>query len=208
MNKYKGWIFGLIILIILFAISQFNQNSLSSKSDQVFSIERDDIFGIEIHELSDSISLSFNGDTWSIDGHDSLTVKENTINSFFEKILDLKRTTLISKNSSKWDKFMVGDSTGTHLIFLDYNNESIGKIIVGRSNAEWSSSNVRIENEVEVYQTNENISWQLNTSPTHWGEVPTPAEPAFLLIYSINLIGLIDFPSTATGLPFSNLILR
>ena len=42
MNKYKGWIFGLIILIILFAISQFNQNSLSSKSDQVFSIERDD----------------------------------------------------------------------------------------------------------------------------------------------------------------------
>ena len=174
MNKYKGWIFGLIILIILFAISQFNQNSLSSKSDQVFSIERDDIFGIEIHELSDSISLSFNGDTWSIDGHDSLTVKENTINSFFEKLLDLKRTTLISRNSSKWDKFMVGDSTGTHLIFLDYNNESIGKIIVGRSNAEWSSSNIRIGDAIEVYQSNENISWQLNTSPTHWGEVPEP----------------------------------
>ncbi len=174
MNKYKGWIFGLIILIILFAISQFNQNSLSSKSDQVFSIERDDIFGIEIHELSDSISLSFNGDTWSIDDHDSLTVKENTINSFFEKILDLKRTTLISRNSSKWDKFMVGDSTGTHLIFLDYNNESIGKIIVGRSNAEWSSSNIRIGDAIEVYQSNENISWQLNTSPTHWGEVPEP----------------------------------
>ena len=174
MNKYKGWIFGLIILIILFAISQFNQNSLSSKSDQVFSIKRDDIFGIEIHELSDSISLSFNGDTWSIDGHDSLIVKENTINSFFEKILDLKRTTLISRNSSKWDKFMVGDSTGTHLIFLDYNNESIGKIIVGRSNAEWSSSNIRIGDAIEVYQSNENISWQLNTSPTHWGEVPEP----------------------------------
>ncbi len=174
MNKYKGWIFGLIILIILFAISQFNQNSLSSKSDQVFSIERDDIFGIEIHELSDSISLSFNGDTWSIDDHDSLTVKENTINSFFEKILDLKRTTLISRNSSKWDKFMVGDSTGTHLIFLDYNNESIGKIIVGRSNAEWSSSNIRVGDAIEVYQSNENISWQLNTSPTHWGEVPEP----------------------------------
>ena len=174
MNKYKGWIFGLIIFIILFAISQFNQNSLSSKSDQVFSIGRDDIFGIEIHELSDSISLSFNGDTWSIDDHDSLTVKENTINSFFEKILDLKRTTLISRNSSKWDKFMVGDSTGTHLIFLDYNNESIGKIIVGRSNAEWSSSNIRIGDAIEVYQSNENISWQLNTSPTHWGEVPEP----------------------------------
>ena len=44
MNKYKGWIFGLIALVILFSISQFNQNSLLSKSDQVFNIERDDIF--------------------------------------------------------------------------------------------------------------------------------------------------------------------
>ena len=76
MNKYKGWIFGLIALVILFSISQFNQNSLLSKSDQVFNIERDDIFGINIHQLSDSISLSFNGDNWSIDGHDSLTVKD------------------------------------------------------------------------------------------------------------------------------------
>ena len=174
MNKYRGWIFGLIALVILFSISQFNQNSLLSKSDQVFNIERDDIFGINIHQLSDSISLSFNGDNWSIDGHDSLTVKDNTINSFFEKILGLKRTTLISKNSSKWDKFMVGDSTGTHLNFLDYNKNSLGKIIVGRSNADWASSNIRIGNAVEVYQSNENISWQLNTSPTHWGEVPEP----------------------------------
>ena len=71
---------------------------------------------------------------------------------------------------------MVGDSTGTRLDFLDYNGEYLGSIIVGRSNAEWSSSNVRIEDEVEVYQTNDNVSWQLNTSPTHWGEVPAPAE--------------------------------
>ena len=176
MNKYKGWIFGLIALVILFSISQFNQNSLLSKSDQVFNIERDDIFGINIQQLSDSISLSFNGDNWSIDGHDSLTVKDNTINSFFEKILGLKRTTLISKNSSKWDKFMVGDSTGTHLSFIDYNGELLSNIIVGRSNAEWASSNVRIGDKVEVYQTNENVSWQLNTSATFWGEVPSSPE--------------------------------
>ena len=71
---------------------------------------------------------------------------------------------------------MVGDSTGTHLNFLDYNGELLGNIIVGRSNAEWSSNNVRIEDGVEVYQTNENVSWQLNTSATFWGEVPSPPE--------------------------------
>ena len=182
MNKYKGWIFGLIALVILFSISQFNQNSLLSKSDQVFNIERDDIFGIKIQQLSDSISLSFNGDSWSIDDHDSLTVKDNTINSFFEKILGLKRTTLISKNSSKWDKFMVGDSTGIHLKLLDHDQQALAKITVGRSNAEWSSNNIRIGDQPEVYHTSENITWQLNPSPTHWGEVIKPDSSAGDLI--------------------------
>ena len=48
----------------------------------------------------------------------------------------------------------------------------LGKIIVGSSKSEWSLSNIRFDNQIEVYQTNENISWQLNTSPTYWGEVP------------------------------------
>ena len=177
MAKYRIWIIGLVSLLILFSLSQFKQNSLDTRSDQIFNIDKSDIFGINIHQGIDSLSLSFNGDNWSIINHDSLQVKDNTLNGFFDKLLNLKRTSLVSKNPLKWDKFMVGDSTGTHLVFLDYNGESLGSIIVGRSNAEWSSSNVRIENEIEVYQTNENVSWQLNTSPTHWGEVPTPAEP-------------------------------
>jgi hypothetical protein len=28
----------------------------------------------------------------------------------------------------------------------------------------------------EVYQTNENVSWHLNTSATFWGEVPSQPE--------------------------------
>ena len=71
---------------------------------------------------------------------------------------------------------MVGDSTGTHLSFFDYNGLLLSNIIVGRSNAEWASSNVRIGDKVEVYQTNENVSWQLNTSATFWGEVPSSPE--------------------------------
>jgi len=176
MAKYRIWIIGLVSLLIVFSLSQFKQNSLDTRSDQIFNIDKSDIFEINIHQGIDSLSLSFNGDSWSILNHDSLQVKDNTLNDFFDKLLSLKRTSLVSKNASKWDKFMVGDSTGTHLDFLDYNGEYLGSIIVGRSNAEWSSSNVRIEDEVEVYQTNENVSWQLNTSPTHWGEVPAPAE--------------------------------
>ena len=33
----------------------------------------------------------------------------------------------------------------------------MGKIIVGSSKSEWSLSNIRFDNQIEVYQTNENI---------------------------------------------------
>ena len=176
MAKYRVWIIGLVSLLTLFMLSQFKQSSFDTRSDQIFNIDKSDIFGINIRQGIDSLSLSFNGESWSILNHDSLQVKDNNLNSFFDKLLSLKRTSLVSKNPSKWDKFMVGDSTGTHLNFLDYNGGTLGNIIVGRSNAEWSSNNVRIEDGVEVYQTNENVSWQLNTSATFWGEVPSPPE--------------------------------
>ena len=44
-------------------------------------------------------------------------------------------------------------------------------MVVGRSNAEWSPSNIRIGDKPEVYHTSENVSWQINPSPTYWGEV-------------------------------------
>ena len=69
---------------------------------------------------------------------------------------------------------MVGDSTGTHLKFLDYNKNTLAQITVGRSNAEWSTSNIRINDEPEVYHSSENVSWQINPSPNHWGEVVEP----------------------------------
>lgn len=71
----------------------------------------------------------------------------------------------------------MGDSTGTHLVLKDYNSEPIANAVVGRSNAEWSSSNIRFGEETDVYQTSENITFQLNTAPTYWGEVPPPPEP-------------------------------
>ena len=79
---------------------------------------------------------------------------------------------MVSKNKNNWDKFNVGDSTGTNLVLRDFNKNILSRIIVGSSKSEWSSSNIRVNDEVEVYQTNENISWQLNTSPTYWGELP------------------------------------
>ena len=174
MARIKWLVFCLLILIILFLINTYQQSSRETNSYNLFNIDREDIFNIDISKSDDSISLYFDGQVWSIQGNDTLIVKENSINGFFNNVLKSKRTSLVSKNKNNWDKFNVGDSTGTHLSLKDHNDEELSKITVGSSNAEWSSSNVRVGDEIEVYQTNENIIWQLNVSPTYWGETPKP----------------------------------
>jgi hypothetical protein len=176
-NNMKWLLIAFGILLVLFGINKMKQNQLTSKSDQVFDIEREDVFQINILQGNDSISLSFNGESWAIDEIDTLQVKDTTMDQFFETVINVKRTSLVSKNAEKWDKFNVGDSTGTHLVLKDYNSEPIANAVVGRSSADWSASNIRIGKEVEVYQTNENIIYQLDTSPTYWGEVPPPPKP-------------------------------
>ena len=172
MAKMKWLLIALPIFIILFLFNSVQQRKLGSSSDKIFDIQREDIFSFDISKADENITLSFDGQSWTIDGNDSLIVKESALNGFFNNVLKVKRTSMISKNKNNWDKFNVGDSTGTILILSDHNNEMLSKVIIGSSKSEWSSSNIRINDKVEVYQTNENISWQLNTSPTYWGEVP------------------------------------
>ena len=71
------------------------------------------------------------------------------------------------------------------MIVKDYNGGILAKATVGRASAEWASSNIRVAEEIEVYQTNENISFQLNTSPTYWGEVPPPPQPDSTVVDSL-----------------------
>ena len=178
MGKNMKWLLiALGVLVVLFGINKIQQNQLTSKSDTVFDFDREDVFQINIIQGTDSISLSFSGESWAIDGNDTLQVKSNTMDRFFETVINVKRTSLVSKNAGKWDKFNVGDSTGTHLVLKDHNSEPIANAVVGRSNAEWSSSNIRFGEETDVYQTSENITFQLNTTPTYWGEVPPLPEP-------------------------------
>ena len=118
MGKHIKWLlFALGVLLVLFSINQLQQRNLGSNSDQIFSLKRDDVFQFQITKGNESVSLTFNGESWSIDGNDTLLVKENTINGFFNNVLKVKRTSLVSKNAKNWDKYNVGDSTGTCLLY-------------------------------------------------------------------------------------------
>ena len=107
MGKQMKWmIAALIVLLALFAINSYQQGKYNTTSDRVFDLERENIFAFEISKGDDFISLSFDGESWYIDEHDSLTVKSNTVNSFLNTILSLKKTSLVSTNSSKCTPFL------------------------------------------------------------------------------------------------------
>ena len=116
MAKMKWLLIALPILIIVFLFNSMQQSKLGSNSDQIFDINREDIFSIDISKADENVSLFFDGQSWTIDGNDSLIVKENTLNSFFDNVLKVKRTSMVSKNKNNWDKFNVGDSSGNILV--------------------------------------------------------------------------------------------
>ena len=74
-NNMKWLLIAFGVLLVLFGINKMKQNQLTSKSDQVFDIDREDVFQINIVQGNDSISLSFNGESWAIDEIDTLQVK-------------------------------------------------------------------------------------------------------------------------------------
>jgi len=77
MGKNMKWLLIILgVLLVLFSINQLQQRNLSSSSDQAFDLKRDDVFQFQITKGDESVSLTSNGESWSIDKNDTLLVKE------------------------------------------------------------------------------------------------------------------------------------
>ncbi len=177
MTKELKWVS--IVLAVLLAgwfINLKLQQRHVTKSGPIFALEQDDVWGIVISKGDESIKLLRTGDTWNIDQNDSLVMRSQRIENFFNKILKVKKETLVSTNPNKWDTFNVSDSLGTHLTLLDESLEPVGDAIFGRSKTDWSHNYVRFPDKEEVYLTDQNIIYVLNLKATYWGEKPKPPE--------------------------------
>ncbi len=169
------------LIIVLFFISQSRQKRHITKSTNVFSVIMDEINKFEIQKDSLFISIQRKDTSWQIIGNDSLLIQINRIDDIENKILSVKRESMVSNNSKKWKKFNVDDSLGLKLTFYGYNNEKLEEAIFGRSSSDWQRCYVRMPNTAEVFMTNENVLNNLQTLPTFWGAKPpppfTPADP-------------------------------
>ena len=172
-----------VLLIGLFFVTTSKENAVFTKSDLIFSGDKNEITKIMIQKGEEAIQLNKLDTLWEIAGVDTLNIRQNRIDDLFEKVLEVKRTTVRSKKEANWINYSVDDSTGTHLALIDNNDNTIGYYIFGRSKTDWAHNFVRLKNENEskdvlksVYETSESIIHHLNTSATYWGEKPPVPE--------------------------------
>tara|TARA_B100001123_G_scaffold383878_1_gene456218 strand:+ start:164 stop:751 length:588 start_codon:yes stop_codon:yes gene_type:complete len=172
-----------VLLIGLFFVTTLKENAVFTKSDLIFSGDKNKITKIMIQKGEEAIQLNKLDTLWEIAGVDTLNIRQNRIDDLFEKVLEVKRTTVRSKKEANWINYSVDDSTGTHLALIDNNDNTIGYYIFGRSKTDWAHNFVRLKNENEskdvlksVYETSESIIHHLNTSATYWGEKPPVPE--------------------------------
>ena len=161
----------LSILIVLYIFNLGQQKDYQSTSSKLFNIEKEQIKKILIQSQGEAIELLRIDTTWAISGHDSLIIKQNLLNSFFDRVLTLASENIMTTNTTKWYTYNVDDSTGTHLALVDFNDNTIGYYVFGRSTSDYTRCYVRTKESSNVYLANQNVMYNLQTKPQYWGEV-------------------------------------
>ena len=159
-------------LVLLYFINLGVQNSYSSDTTNFFSITEDSVSKIVISSNQDAIELIKNDTTWAISGNDTLQIKENVIDNLFDRMSDLEQQHLVTSKEENWDTYNVSAEKGTHLAFINEEGNTAVYYIFGRSLTEYNRCYVRVNQDSDVYLLNNNIIYQLQVTPTFWGEVP------------------------------------
>jgi len=166
-------------LVLLTGIYIYNQNVQQShivSDSSIFSGNPEDIHRVLITEAENSLELVRSDTTWRISQADTLLIKENQIKNLFDRLLTVKMEMLISRNETKWEKFGVDDSLGRHLQVFDDKDKKLIHYIFGNAGQDYQHNYIRDSNSAEVYRTNDNVYFLLNSSATYWGKPPPKLE--------------------------------
>ena len=165
------------VLLAIYFLNQNNQKKYTVTEIPVLSINPNNIFSFTITNPTDSITISRVDTTWEIPGNDTLKIIQRSIDTFFDKVITVKKGTLISKNKDKWGIYSVHDSNAIHLSLFDKNSNLINNFYIGQSKSNYANSYIRTENDDNVYLTSENISYYLRPTSNYWGEKPVEIVP-------------------------------
>ena len=174
MDNLKYVLIALGVLVVLFFVSRMQQSGYNTQADAVFPDNTQTIASIELWTKDDTLTLKKEGEDWILAEHDSLEMRPNKMDPFFERVLGVKKGTLISKNSDNWSKYSIADSSGTHIKLHDGNGKEMAYAVFGRSSRDWSHNYVRTKDEDEVYLTDQSVIHLLYPRASYWGEKPKP----------------------------------
>ena len=91
--------------------------------------------------------------------------------------LKVEKEILITSKEEKWEKFGVDDSLARHISIYDENDKEILHYLFGNSGQDWQHNYIRKNGSPDVYRTNDNVFFLLNTNATYWGEKPPKPKP-------------------------------
>ena len=172
-DSLKYTLGALVVLIGIYFYNQNVQRSYTAPDSSIFSGNPEDIHRVLITEGDNALELVRSDTTWRITQADSLLIKENQIKNLFDRLLAVKmEPEPISRNENKWEKFGVDDSLGRHLQVFNDKDKKIIHYIFGNAGQDYQHNYIRDSNSPEVYRTNDNVYFLLNSSATYWGKSP------------------------------------
>ncbi len=173
--KYSLGVLGCIILLFLY--NQNSQKSNIATGEAIFPGQRENVSRIVISEDDKLIELIRSDTTWIISQADSLLIKENQIDKVFDRLLLVEQEMLITSKEEKWEKFGVDDSLGRHLRIFDENDKELIHFVFGNSGQDYQHNYIREHKSSDVFRTNDNVYFLLNSNVTYWGKKSPKPEP-------------------------------
>ena len=192
MANLKVILIALGVLVVLLFVSRMQQSGYSTKSDAVFPDNTKSINTIELWTKDDTLTLKKKGAAWTLAEHDSLEMRPNKMDPFFERVLGVKKGTLISKNPKNWSKYSITDTSGTHIKLLDEGGNEMAYAVFGRSSRDWSHNYVRAKGEDEVYLTDQSVIHLIYPRASYWGEKPKPDTTADSSVFDFSNLSIGD----------------
>ena len=176
-NTIKYSLGAFSIIVLLFFYNQRSQSSYDLKGIPIFSGQKEEVFRILISENDKQIELVRKDTTWSLTQELTYAVKDHQIDKIFNRLLKVEQEMLITTKSEKWEKFGVDDSLGRHIQIYDENDNEMVHYVFGNSGQDWQHNYVRQSRSNDVYRTNDNVYFLLNSNTTYWGEKPSEEKP-------------------------------
>ena len=172
-NKIKISAAVLIVLACFYMYDRSTQNQYHDNFIKIFNFDHSKINKIIITKNNDGIELEIVDTMWQINGHDSLDVKQNSIDKFFDTTVNVKRSSIsISENAKDLSIYSLDDSSSVQLIVLNATGDTLGKGIFGINKNNYLSNYYKSFENNKIYKTDSNILSFLTVNSRYWGETP------------------------------------